>query len=152
MQHGSPTRAQVRDLVQVWCRAAGIYDGIRGIGAVRAWLLFGQHQGDEARFVTGGAVRCKPVAYSAALRHTEAHTDAMDELARIEAVRLQRRATDAAIQQTEAWAKAHRDQHPNAFGDMVTLYVYSLGVDTVDELADIEAQAHAYLQRLQGAG
>jgi len=74
----------------------------------------------------------------------------MDELQWIQAVRFQRRATDAAIQRTEAWAKAHRDDHPYAFTDMVSLYVVSLSMETVEDLADIEAQARAYLKQLQG--
>ena len=65
-------------------------------------------------------------------------------------VRLQRRATVAAIQQTEAWAKAHHDSHPQAFTDMVNLYLYSLEVGTVEGLAGIEAEARAYLLELQG--
>jgi hypothetical protein len=70
----------------------------------------------------------------------EAHTEAMDEVEHLQAVRLQRRTTDAAIRQTEAWAKAHRAAHRTAFTDMLALYVHSLSVNTVDELADMRGK------------
>jgi len=74
----------------------------------------------------------------------------MDELQRSREVRLQRRATVAAIEAVEAWARVHRKLGSTTYTEMIDRYLYSLNVDTVAELDEIEAQAHAHLQRLQG--
>lgn len=64
-------------------------------------------------------------------------------------IRRQRRATVAVIQKTEAWIKAHHSTHSTALSKCVSLYIDSTNRQTVPELAEIEAEAHAFLLHLQ---
>lgn len=64
-------------------------------------------------------------------------------------VRHQRQATVAAIQQTEAWIKAHCHTHPTALARCMSLYVSATNLQTIPELANIEAEAQAFLLHLQ---
>lgn len=57
----------------------------------------------------------------------------------IQEVRAARQVTNTAIKHAEMWASDRGDIE--TFTQAVTLYVYSLNVHTVQELADIEARA-----------
>lgn len=73
----------------------------------------------------------------------------MNQLDQLIQIRHQRQATVAAIQQTEAWIKAHCDTHPTALAKCVSLYISSTNLQTIPELANIEAEAQAFLLHLQ---
>ncbi|CAM4059056.1 hypothetical protein DEMA109039_05500 [Deinococcus marmoris] len=73
----------------------------------------------------------------------------MSQLEQLLQVRHQRQATVAAIQQTEAWIKAHCDTHPIALSKCVSFYVDCTNMQTVHELAKLEAEARAFLLHLQ---
>lgn len=72
----------------------------------------------------------------------------MDEVERIQAVRQQCRVTVIAIKAVEEWARVHREPGSVIFTDGVDPCLKSQEVDTVGELAAIEAEARAYLHRL----
>lgn len=73
----------------------------------------------------------------------------MDEPEQVRAARQQRRRTLTAIRDIGVWARDHQEQNGVAFMRYGDLYRRSQQVDTVEELATIEDQAHAYLQQLQ---
>lgn len=73
----------------------------------------------------------------------------MNRTAELQRVHAQRRRTVAAIQQAEAWAKAHRVEHPFAFSDFVTMYLDSVKCTTVVQLAELEEQVRTHLRHLQ---
>lgn len=73
----------------------------------------------------------------------------MSQLEQLIQIRRQRRATVAVIQQTEAWIKAHHSTHSTALSKCVSLYIASTNLQTVPELAKIEAEAHALFLHLQ---
>lgn len=73
----------------------------------------------------------------------------MSQLKQLLQVRDQRQAAVAAIQQTEAWIKAHGNTHPTALSKCVAFYVDSTNMQTVPELAKLEAEVRAFLLHLQ---
>jgi hypothetical protein len=74
----------------------------------------------------------------------------MDELGRLgpREVWPRRQAAFAAIREAQECAM-HRSNHA-AFVDLSRLFLQATQVDTVEELATIEAQARVYLRQLQG--
>lgn len=73
----------------------------------------------------------------------------MNPTAQLKRVQAQRRLTVAAIQQAEAWAKAHRANYPFAMSDFVNMYLDSTNCTTVVQLAELEGQVRTHLQHLQ---
>lgn len=74
----------------------------------------------------------------------------MDTLQRLQQIRYQRRTTVAAIQALEQWSTEYLEPGNMVFTNGVELYLQSLKMTTVEELASLETEARVYLLHLQG--